>query len=258
MFEEILLEPEQKELFPKLVEAARNVPKDKRQKFLVVRHSGGCFVHHPGLPNSNSVACIEDIDILESAGLISVSYGSQGSPQFFVTPFGNKYYSWLKQSEGKPIQNIEETIRKFLNAEKLKEKYLKAFQKWGDAESLLWDSDSESQFTTIGHLCREAMQEFVTVLVENYKPADVDNNKAHTISRLSAVIEHQAKNLGDTEKSFLHALIDYWRRVCDLIQRQEHGGQKEGRSLVWEDARRIVFQMAVIMFEVDSALSRQA
>ena len=100
------------------------------------------------------------------------------------------------------------------------------------------------------------MQEFVTVLVEHYKPVDVDKNKAHTISRLSAVIEHQAKNLGNTEKSFLHALIDYWRRVSDLIQRQEHGGQKEGRSLVWEDARRIVFQMAVIMFEVDSALSR--
>jgi hypothetical protein len=39
------------------------------------------------------------------------------------------------------------------------------------------------------------------------------------------------------------------------VQRQEHGAQKEGRPLVWEDGRRVVFQTAIVMFELDRALS---
>jgi hypothetical protein len=70
------------------------------------------------------------------------------------------------------------------------------------------------------------------------------------------VLDLQAKQLGTTEKPFLDALLGYWGTVSDLIQRQEHGGQKEGQSLVWEDGRRVVFQTAVVMFEIDRSLSR--
>ena len=63
--------------------------------------------------------------------------------------------------------------------------------------------------------------------------------------------------MGDTEKSFLEALLNFWRTVSELVQRQEHGGQKENEPLVWEDGRRVVFQTAMVMYEVDSSLSRQ-
>src|SRR5439155_2241153 len=56
--------------------------------------------------------------------------------------------------------------------------------------------------------------------------------------------------------AFLDALIGYWGAVSDLVQRQEHGGQREGAELTWHDARRVVFQVAMVMFEVDSALGR--
>jgi hypothetical protein len=52
----------------------------------------------------------------------------------------------------------------------------------------------------------------------------------------------------------LEALVPFRGTVSDLVQRQEHGGQREGAPLRWEDGRRLVFQTAVIMFEIDSAL----
>lgn len=65
-----------------------------------------------------------------------------------------------------------------------------------------------------------------------------------------------APKLGTTEEPFLEAVVAYWGTVADLIERQEHGAQKEGEALTWEDARRIVFHTAIVMFEVDRSLSR--
>ena len=79
---------------------------------------------------------------------------------------------------------------------------------------------------------------------------------AHTKNRIRSVINARSERLGDTEKTFLDALISYWDSIDDLTQRQEHGAQKEGKPLLWEDGRRLVFQTAVVMFEIDRALSR--
>jgi len=100
------------------------------------------------------------------------------------------------------------------------------------------------------------MQEFVASCVERFNPPGIDQDKARTVSRLKAVLNHCTQKLGKTEQSFLDALTAYWGEVNDLIQRQEHGAQKEGQQLIWEDGRRVVFQTAVVMFEVDRALSR--
>ena len=62
-------------------------------------------------------------------------------------------------------------------------------------------------------------------------------------------------SLGYSE--MLKALVMYWGTVMDITQRQEHGSQREGGELTWEDARRVVFQTAVVMFEVDHALSKR-
>lgn len=77
------------------------------------------------------------------------------------------------------------------------------------------------------------------------------------------VIEHFKSQLGDREKVFLlavtaylDALLEYWRSVSGLIQRQEHGNQKVGSELTWEDARRAVFQTGIVLFELDRALRR--
>ena len=105
-------------------------------------------------------------------------------------------------------------------------------------------------------MCREAIQEFATSLVDNHQSTEVDQNAAHDIARIRAVIELYSNQLGEREKECLIALISYWRAVSGLVQRQEHGSHDVGQPLVWEDGRRVVFQTAIVMFQVETSLSK--
>lgn len=61
--------------------------------------------------------------------------------------------------------------------------------------------------------------------------------------------------MSDTVRAFLDSLLVQWGCVSDLVQRQEHGALREGGDLVWEDARRVVFQTLIVMYEIDRAVS---
>ncbi len=255
---QILLEPEQEELLNTLVEASRNLSRTDRQKFYVIEYeNGGSDMIHPGLPDRKTKVYIGDIEVLANENLVSPSYNSQGSQKFDVTPKGFKYYELLKEQNGQPFQRIVAHMRNYLAGDVFIKKYTVAYQKWETAEEMLWASDSENQLTTIGHSCREALQEFATALVDRYQLNDAEKDISKTVRRLKAVLEHKKEKFGKTEKPFLETLLNYWGTVSDIIQRQEHGGQKEGKPLVWEDGRRVVFQTAVVMYEIDSSLSKQ-
>lgn len=104
-----------------------------------------------------------------------------------------------------------------------------------------------AQMTRIGHICREALQEFATSLAQRCG-AEVLADRAKTVQAIRTVLGmHQ---LGETHKAFLDALLTYWGTVSDLVQRQEHGAARDKEPLTWEDARRIVFQTAIVMFEI--------
>lgn len=251
MFDHILLDKEQVELLYVLVEATRNIPREKRQKFIYVRSQSPVVLFADERIN----AYIGDIEILAGSGLLNLSYTHGGSPIFDVTPLGFRYYEYMKKLDHHPVKQVESEIRNFLNADIFQKKYPKAYQKWSNAEAKLWESDSEKQLTEIGHLCREAMQEFAEALVEQYQPPNFDKDKAHIVARLKSVIGLNTIKMG-TKKPFFEAIIGFWGEISDLVQRQEHGGQKEGQELVWQDGRLVVFQTAIIMFEIDIALSR--
>lgn len=258
MFDDLLIEQEQRELLETFVEATRNVTREQRQKFHVRRPPVGATLHrvrHPGLPDGQIEVYIGNVEALNSAGLIALSYLDNYSKAFDVTPQGFQYYKHIKQTTEYPVQNVETVIRVYLSSDQFRRKYPAAYQKWTNAETILWGSDSEHQLTTIGHLCREAMQEFASELADQEKLPSSEKDKAHTVARLRAVINARSNQLGNTEKQFLEALLAYWGALNDLIQRQEHGGQREGESLVWEDARRVAFQTAIVIFEVDKSLS---
>jgi hypothetical protein len=91
--------------------------------------------------------------------------------------------------------------------------------------------------------------------VERFKLLNVDQDKADAIARISAVINYQKNGIGANIVPLLDALLVYAGTLSNLIQRQEHGGQKEGSTLTWEDGRRIVFQLANVMIEVDRSIS---
>jgi len=250
-FNHILLEPEQEELLFSIVEAVRNTPREERRKFLVAQTLRGDSLIYPSIKGEGRIY-YGDVEELGRQGLLAIGFGSSGSPNFDVTPLGFRYYEYLKKKKGEAVQHVETTIREYVNSPEFRARYPEAFAKWSSAEDLLWQTDTQQQLTTIGHLCREALQGFVSALVERHRPPDVNTNKAKTFARLKAVLE--AVQLGETKKGFLEALLAYWGTLNNLVQRQEHGASKEGEQLVWEDARRVVFQTMITMFEIDRIL----
>jgi hypothetical protein len=252
------LQPEQEELLCRLVEAYWNVDRDHRQQFYLHpqrKSEPNMSIQHPGLPGGTSYVYMGDIIVLTRAGLL-FSSNAGTIHGFDITPEGFDYYDGLKKSIQEPGQRIENHIRSYIDTAAFQQKYPTAFKKWTYAECMLWSTDSDEKLATIGHLCREAIQEFTEALVVKFQPPDIGNDKALTVKRLKGVLHIQKEKLGTKEIPFLEALITYWGTVSDLIQRQEHGGLREQTPLIWEDARRIVFQTVIVMYEVDRAVSK--
>jgi len=239
-----------------LVEAERNIPRYQREEFVFYEMLGGASINHSGLPNGKSEANIIDLKILEREGLIIITSNFKHGWGFGVTPAGFKYYEEMILREKHPIRAIEREVTEYLESSEFVKKYPKAFEKWQNADTLLWSGSSERQLTTIGHLCREAIQEFMSTMIAEYNLKTDEPEKDKTVSRLRAVIASRKEFLQGSETEFLDALLSYWGTLSDLIQKQEHDSQKEGESLIWEDGRRVVFQTAIVMFEVDRSLSR--
>jgi hypothetical protein len=250
------LEPVQADLLRTLVQASRDVPRDQREKFHCFTAGGQFHIMHPGLPDRELIVYEGDIDTLDAEGLLNVSYSHQpGTRSFDVSPLGLRLYGDLQNRSGAPAQQLEENLKRYLDADAFQRKHPTAYRKWADAAQLLWASDSQEQLTMIGHLCREAIQEFAAELVDRYQPSGLDFDKAGDVAKIRAVLDQHKSRLGTTLVPLLDALLVYWGTTSDLVQRQEHGAQKEGKQLVWEDGRRVVFHTAIVMFEIDQALS---
>jgi hypothetical protein len=244
------LEPEQEQLLVEMVEAANRVPRPEQAWHLgdedqseVMR---GPWGHRSVLP--------DDVSAIEKAGLLKATHRSLYGIDYVLTPAARRHYASVKRRVGEPVARQEGSVRAFLESDELRSVAPAAFEKWGEAERLLWSANSENELSTIGHKLREALQDFASALVEAHEPADVNTDVAKTLDRLSAVIRQQHLGLGERRRRLFDALFGYCRVAIELVQRQEHGGQREGEPLEWEDGRRAVFHAAVVMLEVVSVL----
>jgi hypothetical protein len=251
---DISLEPEQAQLLERLVEATRSRPRSDREEFMVFRVMGGDQLQGNGLVLK---VLMQDVQTLVDVGLLAItSYHTTGHGfNCFVTPPGFTFYEDLRRMSGTAPEQLESDVIRYLEADEFQAAYPTAFARWREAADLLWGADSERELSTIGHKCREAVQEFATALVEADEVGDANSDKTKTRDRLSAVLKARHEALAERHRALLDALFGYWVAAGDLIQRQEHAGQREGEELVWEDGRRVVFQTAVVMFEIDRALS---
>jgi len=242
------LESEQEDLLARMVEGARDLPRSERT-WLLMKYTRGALFSGPGIVGREEVA-EGDVRILEREGLIHpISYSRRdGNPRFALTPQGLAHYAEMRDSE--PAKRQESELRRFLDSEAFSAEYPQAYAKWSEADALLWRADSEREFTTVGHKVREALQEFATEAVERYRPSEVADDPALVNKRLGAVIARFLPGLGEKRAALLRALGDYSEATLDIVQRQEHGGQKEGEKLTWHDARRVVFHAASVMYEL--------
>jgi hypothetical protein len=243
----IYLEPEQLALFEELLEAWRGAPRDQRQPFLYIKLMAGNVIQGNGIDKANVPD--GDVEELRAEGLISFDGDSFTIPARSIA----MYQEW-KGSNIEPVADVEAQITRYLDSQRFRARYPEPYSRWRDAAVLLWGEDSEQELSTIGHKCREAMQEFATALLALHDVRDANPDKAKTRDRFSAVVNTRRDALGEAKSTLLDALFDYWRATDKYIQRQEHAGQREGESLTPDDGRRAVFQTAVLMFEVDRTL----
>jgi hypothetical protein len=244
------LEPEQEQMLVDLVEAANRVPRPEQGWHLgdedqneVMR---GPWGHRSVLAG--------DVYAIEKAGLLKATRRSLYGIDYVLTPAARRHYASVKRRVGEPVARQEESVRAFLESDYLRSIAPAAFEKWSEAERLLWSANSENELSTIGHKLREALQDFASALVQAHEPPDVNADVAKTLDRLSAVIRQQHFGLGERRRRLFDALFGYCRVAIELAQRQEHGGQREGEPLEWEDGRRAVFHTAVVMLEVVKVL----
>jgi hypothetical protein len=241
------LEPEQLALFEELLEAWRSVPREQRHPFMFVRTLGAEIVQGNGI---NRTVPDGDMDVLSAEGLLAFR-----GDTFTISPRTVALYREWKANQVEPTADIEEQIHRYLDRERFCERYPEAYRRWKEAAVLLWGEDSTQELSTIGHKCREAVQEFATALLTLHELTDANPDKAKTRERFSTVVNARRPVIGAAKSDLLDALFDYWKAAGEqLVQRQEHAGQREGEPLTWEDGRRVVFQTAVLMFEVDRTL----
>jgi hypothetical protein len=248
------LEESQVALLADLVEAARKALPDRQNfvAFHLMSADPRWPVNHRAL-GSGYLVYPQDLIVLERGGLLHIDRHPSSMWEFFILPAGYAHYRSLKQAQGAPIERLEAAIRGWLDSERFQQHHPVAYRKWALAEERLLEANAEEHLTAIGLYCRDAVQEFVSGLIAQHEPANVDPDPAHDVARLRAVL--RTRNLGTTLVPFLEALIAYWGTVSDLIQRQVHGAQKEGERLGIEDGRRVVYQTLNLMYEVDRALA---
>jgi hypothetical protein len=247
--EDIYLENEQRELLSWMVEAERLLPAQQRGPFFFMQTDGEAFLIHSYVPERPQVRK-GDLEAIADSRLLRREFGSNGTPMYEVTPLGRRYDAEQKKSAGEAITVVENEIRYYLASDQFRSSFHEAYERWRQAEDELWIADDEAQFTRIGHICREAMQAFASSLTTAAQVTGVPDDPAKTVARIRAVL--RAAYSG-RRAAFFDALLAYWGAVSDLVQRQEHGAQKAGEPLAWEDARRVVFQTAVVMYEVARA-----
>ena len=98
------------------------------------------------------------------------------------------------------------------------------------------------------------MQAFATELLSQYPAAEAPSDPTRVKLRLGAGLTLQG-NLGSRRAELIDSLLAYWSAVVDLVQRQEHGADKEGDPLTWEDGRSVVLQTLVTIAEVRVAVA---
>ncbi len=248
----VALTQEQVALLSAIVEAS----KSKREEFYILRTLGGSWIQHPALPDSRLDVYGPDLQALENLEMLTVThYDSRNgkSSSFDVSPQGLWAYNQLHTQAVAPQASVVEDLQRFVDSEMFAKTYPAALERWQAAAQILWSGDANGPLTEVGHFCREAMQEFAAALSSDL-PVYAASSKPDTVRRIRAVLGTCESRLGGTAVKMLEALLDYWGTVSDLAQRQEHAGAREGEPLQWEDARRLVFQTLVVMYEVDRAV----
>jgi hypothetical protein len=249
------LDQEQLDLFTELVEAYMRAPREHDRRFMAVRiRLGKAHIQGNGILRED--VPWEDIEALVEQELFRYEWMTNTHGlNFTPSPRGKEFYRELMASTAEQTDQVEEHVWRYFDSQAFRQQFPTTYTKWSEASDLAWGSETQGDLSKIGHVCREAMQEFATELIAKYEVQGAEQDPALTRRRFSAVVNARREAIGERKSEVLDALFDYWVAVGNLIQRQEHAGQRQGSGdLTWEDGRRAVFQLGFVMFEAARTL----
>jgi hypothetical protein len=247
------LDPDQEDLLVVIVEAALRQPKGQKESFFAVE-AGMDSISHRYLPGGEFTEFHwPDLELLRTYGLIHGRVG-RGTLQFDVSASGFDLYESVMTARGRADDRIEETVRRMLDTSQFRSRFGEASGKWSRAEQLLWGPEATEHASTIGHLCREAIQVFAVGFAQACGVTPESPDK--TLNNVRLGLEVIRGSASDAQVELLLGLLEYWKAVNAIVQRQEHGATRERASLTVEDSRLTVFHSGLVMFELARVLER--
>jgi hypothetical protein len=252
-FEDIEFLPETEALFCDMVEATMEAVKSSGRLFLLSKHSGGNSLILVGPPRRDwhdiDEAALNDFAVY---GLLQIDYGSRGNPIYRVSNDGHRYYRYLQERRGTPIDQVETTIRTFFEGERFALRYPRAVSALGKATEILWKGKNDDQTASeLGAALRAALQDFTDEFLQRLGIQSQESQE-RPIHRLRGIVDAIAGRTGGREPPVLRALVGLAHVELREIQRIHHV-RDVGEVESWDELRRATFVLTFLMYELDRA-----
>lgn len=194
------------------------------------------------------------IEDLLDWGLLRVSYGSRGTPNYRITGEGQWFYGWLKRSQGTVVDQVEEEVRRLTISSEYAGRHSGAAHHLHEAFELLWSGQTDNQIVSeIGDHLRKALMDATTDVVgettAGLQEKPIDRLRSHAASM----------NLPSREAEVILGIVELASTVLRLDQRLNHVrdevdvGHPEAS---WEEIRRAAFSTAFVCYELDRLRGR--
>jgi hypothetical protein len=186
----VTLDERQQALLEQMVEATHKISNGDREPFIFPSIDQADILMHAGLPEGHIEIVPADLRVLTREGLFDADQ-RENQTNYMITPRGSLYYRYMMTRRGAPVERLTSVMHRYLDADEFRQRYPDAYTKWSRAESELWAADSDQGVTAVGHLCREAMQEFADTLVKQHNPPNTSQSpgeKPRTKNRVRAVV----------------------------------------------------------------------
>ena len=182
---------------------------------------------------------------LAAYGLLHLEYASRGTPNYQVSAEGVAFYRWLRQQDGRAIDQVHTSILRLVDSQNFASSHPSASQLLNEAFQLLWsDRSDKSWVSEIGDHLRKALMDTVSDLVDND-----DNTPERPVDRLKQGLQ-RLPHLHERERraieSLTQAVISLDNRLAH-VRDEEYKGEKVPTH---NEVRRAAFLTAVTCVEL--------
>lgn len=255
-FDAIDLDPDAERLFCEMTATVVEADPQSERMFMLAVHLGGnqlMFVSEPRRTWTDVDRGA--LDDLVELGLLRKEYGSgrARTPIFRLRNDGRRYYQWLQEQRGQPVDQVEEAVARWLDGKRFAARYPRASISLGRAFAALWSGDQSAQtVSSMGADLRAGLQDFTDELLDRLGVAS-GTSAEKPLDRLGEAAEAVADRVGPRETAVLNQLVELARVTWKQTQRLTHMRDEDQPVAGWDELRRTGFVLAMVVHELDRA-----